>query len=186
MIGVGDVAGHGIRAARLMAKLRHATRAYACIDPEPTYVLRQLDRFLQHFGFGEFATVQLTVLDPARGTYELVSAGHPPPVHLGPADATLLAPATTPPIGTGLLPETINPYRDTLSPGHALVFYTDGLIERRDERIDSGLQRLVQSLALPATSDELCEAALAGCLTGRHRRDDVCILAIRHTETSPR
>jgi hypothetical protein len=33
MIGVGDVSGHGIRAARLMAKLRQSTRAYACIDP---------------------------------------------------------------------------------------------------------------------------------------------------------
>jgi PAS domain S-box-containing protein len=180
MISVGDVAGHGIRAARLMAKLRHATRAYACIDPDPSYVLRQLDAFLQHFGIdGEFATVQLAALDPSTGAYELVSAGHPPPLCIREEKATLLATTATPPVGAALLPETIIPYFDTLSPGHALLLYTDGLIERHDEPIDQGLRRLTESVPLLATSDELCDAALKGCLTGHHRSDDICVFAIR-------
>ena len=184
MIGVGDVSGHGIRAARLMAKLRHATRAYACIDPDPTSVLRELDRFLQHFGVGdEFATVQLVVIDPASGAYELVSAGHPPPIHFEGHHASILTLVPTPPIGMGLLPETITPHRDTLAPGRALVLYTDGLVERHDESLDTGLERLTQSLARAATSDELCDAALAGCLTGVRRNDDICVLAIRHDDS---
>ncbi len=184
MIGVGDVSGHGIRATRLMAKLRHATRAYACIDPDPTFVLRELDRFLQHFGVGdEFATVQLLVIDPVCGAYELVSAGHPPPIHFEGDHASILSLVPTPPIGMGLLPETITPHRDTLDPGQALVLYTDGLVERHDESLDTGLERLTQSLARAATSDELCDAALAGCLTGVRRNDDICVLAIRHDDS---
>jgi hypothetical protein len=62
------------------------------------------------------------------------------------------------------------------------VFYTDGLIERHDEPIDQGLGRLTESLSPPATSDELCDAALAGCLTGRRRNDDICIFVIRHKD----
>ncbi len=181
MMGIGDVAGHGIRAARLMAKLRHATRAYSCIDPDPTYVLRQLDRFLEHFGADdEFATMQLIVLDPTSGVYDLVSAGHPPAVRIDRQDVTFLAPEATPPIGIGLLPETINAYRSILAAEQALVLYTDGLIERHNEPIDQGLQRLTQSFSLPATSAELCDAALTGCLTGGHRNDDICIFAVRH------
>jgi hypothetical protein len=81
MLAVGDVSGHGIRAARLMAKMRHSTRAYATLDPEPGRVLERLDQFVKHFYEPEeFVTVQLAVLDPASGTLELVSAGHPPPV----------------------------------------------------------------------------------------------------------
>jgi hypothetical protein len=80
------------------------------------------------------------------------------------------------------LPESIEPYHDTLTRGQALVFYTDGLIERRNESLDQGLQRLARSVVLPATSGDLCDAALSGCLTGVRRNDDVCILAIRYDD----
>ena len=74
MLAVGDVSGHGIRAARLMAKFRHATRAYAILEPDPAAVLARLDRFASHWGEPEeFATVQLAALDPSNGSIELVS-----------------------------------------------------------------------------------------------------------------
>jgi serine phosphatase RsbU (regulator of sigma subunit) len=122
------------------------------------------------------------VLDPMSGAYDFVSAGHPPAVHLAGDRASFLAPNPMPPIGTGLLPKIIHPSRETLARGQALVFYTDGLIERHDEPINQGVDRLARSLSLPATSAELCAAALDGCVTGRHRNDDICILAVRRKD----
>ena len=102
MIVIGDVAGHGIRAARLMAKLRHATRAYTCIDPDLVSVLKHLDEFLDHFSTAdEFATIQLAVLDPGTGGVDLVSAGHPPPLLVDDRGARLLPVSPLPPIGWG-------------------------------------------------------------------------------------
>ena len=77
----GDVSGHGIRAARLMAKLRHTIRGFAVVEPRPDRVIESLDRFLAHFSTEEeFATVQVAALDHRTGEVELVSAGHPAPV----------------------------------------------------------------------------------------------------------
>ena len=183
MIVIGDVAGHGIRAARLMAKLRHATRAYACIEPDLIPVVTHLDRFLEHFSTAdEFATIQLAVLDPETGGVDLVSAGHPPALFIeDEQDARPLPVLPLPPIGWGHASSTgPKPIHATLTPATGLVFYTDGLVERRDEPIDDGIQRLARGLAGATTSDELCDAAIRACLLDRQRNDDVCVIAVRH------
>ena len=181
MIVIGDVAGHGIRAARLMAKLRHATRAYACIDPDLVSVLKHLDEFLDHFSTpDEFATIQLAVLDPGTGGIDLVSAGHPPPLLVDGRGARLLPVSPLPPIGWGHASSGgPHPVHATLGAATGLVFYTDGLVERRGENLDEGFQRLARGLAGSATSEELCDAAVSACLGGRQRNDDVCVIAVR-------
>ena len=81
MLAVGDVSGHGLSSARLMAKLRHATRAYACIDDDLSGLLTRLDGFLLQFRDDiQIATLLIARLEPDTGKLEFVSAGHPPPL----------------------------------------------------------------------------------------------------------
>ncbi len=187
MLAVGDVAGHGIRAARLMAKLRHATRAYATIEPSPAHVLSQLDRFLAHFCEPEeFATVLLGALDAATGEVELVSAGHPPPLVVAGRGSQFVDLDPGRVVGITLSPFAVTPHRVVLEPGEALLCYTDGLVERRGAVLaEHGPgEACLPHLALRdigATADAVCDAAISRCLTGFNRDDDVCVLAVmRH------
>jgi serine phosphatase RsbU (regulator of sigma subunit) len=65
-----------------------------------------------------------------------------------------------------------------LMPGSTLVLYTDGLIERRDETIDAGLQRLAAAVddSPAATADHLCASVLNRCLRNVPRRDDTAVI----------
>jgi PAS domain-containing protein len=183
MLAVGDVSGHGIRAARLMAKLRHATRAYATLDPAPSSVLRHLDEFLTHFCEPEeFATVQLATLDADDGSMELVSAGHPMPLLIHHDAAEFVEVEGARALGIPL-PLDGKSTLLTLPRGSALLFYTDGLVERRGEvlaAMGDGEARIAE-LTLADTGTRalgVCEAAVTACLLGVSREDDVCVLAV--------
>jgi sigma-B regulation protein RsbU (phosphoserine phosphatase) len=187
LLAVGDVSGHGIRAARLMAKLRHATRAYATIEPSPARILTQLDRFLAHFCQPEeFATVQLAALDPVTGALEMVSGGHPLPLVIDRRTASFVPLDVARVVGLDLVSMNVVTHQLVLEPGQALLFYTDGLVERRGAtlaRYGPGEGHL-ETLALDdigATADAVCDAALDRCLLDTDREDDVCVLAVlRH------
>jgi sigma-B regulation protein RsbU (phosphoserine phosphatase) len=187
MLVVGDVSGHGIRAARLMAKLRHTIRGYAVIDPRPDQVIAAVDRFLAHFSTEEeFATVQVAAIDHHTGEVELVSAGHPAPVVIGDDQAAYVDVRNARVLGVPLGPLVTSAHRFVLEPGTALLFYTDGLVERHGAAPDTpsdGFAKVTE-LTLAAAGDsaeEVCDAVLAHCLGTASREDDVCVLvALRH------
>lgn len=180
MLTIGDLSGHGIVAARFMAKLRHAARAYACLDPDPVAVLARLDKFLHHFSPDDFATVQVALVTPATGHVTLASAGHPPPLHHRPDGPTYVKTNGTPPVG--VFNAQTSPTRTgiEMEPGEALLFFTDGLVERRGESLDQGFQRLADATRNAAleTASQLTDAAVNGCLDGVEQLDDTCVLAI--------
>ena len=181
MLAVGDVSGHGLSSARLMAKLRHATRAYACIDDDLSGLLTRLDGFLLQFRDDiQIATLLIARLEPATGKLEFVSAGHPPPLVIGEHESTFLDVPPGPPLGAPSEPESFTPTRTTLEPGNALLFYTDGLVERRSEGIDTRLAYLrdVMSIAAVDDSEAICDLAIRACLADVRREDDVCVLAV--------
>jgi phosphoserine phosphatase RsbU/P len=181
MISIGDLSGHGIVAARFMAKLRHATRAYACLDPDPVTVLTRLNEFLRHFVPEHFATIQLALMSAATGEISMVSAGHPPPVHRT-ADGVAFAQVENAPPAGAFAADT-SPRRVTLrlGPGEALVFFTDGLVERRGESIDDGLARLANATgrAPLATAAHLVNSIITHCLADVDQSDDTCVLVIK-------
>lgn len=180
---VGDVSGRGLRAATTMAALRFATRGYLVDGDEIGAVLSKLRRLLDIDVDQQFATVLLGELDVAAGRLRLVSAGHLPPLLLdcgGPGErARLLATPPGPPVG---VPDPDAPtVTDIAVSGPAtLVAFTDGLVERRGETIDDGLDRLrgaaaaVASRPLPEMLDELLSA-----LTVEGRKDDTVLLGMR-------
>lgn len=179
-IVVGDVMGRGLAAAALMGQLRAALRAYAVQDQTPADVLTSADELVRGLADDVLVTCVYAVADPRDGTVTLANAGHVPPLLLGPGNAGEGAPAraleaTGPPLGTG----GGEPYverRLRLAPGQLLALYTDGLVERRDSDLDTGVQALAGALD-PATPD--LDAACAAATIGADRDDDVALLLVR-------
>jgi serine phosphatase RsbU (regulator of sigma subunit) len=182
MLVVGDVSGHGLSSARLMAKLRHATRAYACIGDDLSDLVARLDGFLIQFRDDiQIATLLLARLEPDTGKLEFVSAGHPPPLVIGGDESEFLDVPPGPPLGAPSQPESFTPVRATLEQGDSILFFTDGLVERRSEGVDARLACLRDAMSAAAVddADALCELAIRVCLADLRREDDVCVLALR-------
>ena len=140
---VGDVAGHGVRAAVTMGRLRTAIHTLAMLELPPAETLQQLNELMQELGAREphFATCVYAIYDAVSGTCELASAGHLPPLLVHPDGR---ASSWTSPRrrrwASG--PARSRAGSSTIEDGSLLVLYTDGLVERRTEDIDVGLAKL--------------------------------------------
>ena len=139
---IGDVAGHGLPAASLMGKMRNALRAQALSGGSPGEIVARCDEFHRHFGDGELVTLLVGMLDRDLTTLRFVAAGHSPPLVVGPHDARFAGGRdANPPLGLAQPPMFHESVVD-LEPGTSILLYTDGLIERRDEPLEAGLERL--------------------------------------------
>ncbi|WP_125773222.1 SpoIIE family protein phosphatase [Antribacter gilvus] len=149
---VGDVTGHGLQAAATMGQLRTSLRASLVITGSARESVRRLVEVARWTLPGEVATLTVAVLDPATGVVENVVLGHPPLLVVHP-DGTpeWAAKADAPPLG--ITQEVPAARRLVVPPGGALVLYSDGLIERRDETIKAGLARLEESFSGGPSSD---------------------------------
>jgi serine phosphatase RsbU (regulator of sigma subunit) len=179
---VGDVAGHGVRAAVTMGRLRTAIQTLAMLELPPAESLQQLNELMQKMGEREphFATCAFAIYDAVTGSLEVASAGHLPPLLVaakGRSEFLDVSPA--PPLGIGDGPISSRTFE--VKDGSLLVLYTDGLVESRGRDIDDGLKRL-QSVFGPASVKEpieaLAQAALAEVSADQHR-DDVALLIAR-------
>jgi putative methionine-R-sulfoxide reductase with GAF domain len=174
-VTIGDVAGNGLRAATVMGRIRSALRAYALETNDPADVLTRLDRKIQLFEPDAMATAIYAVIEPPGTTVTLSVAGHPPPVRITPQRSTeLLTVSTDFPLGA-YLDTHRRSSRVELPPGSGLLFYTDGLVERRGHPVSEGIQALLAVLA-NGTAEDLCTAATA--LLPAQATDDVAILAM--------
>jgi sigma-B regulation protein RsbU (phosphoserine phosphatase) len=176
---VGDVSGHGLRSAVVMGRLRSALRSYALIEDDPAAVLTLLDRKIQHFEAGNVATVLYAKVSPHRHQMVVSTAGHLPPILAVPNRAAVLLPLPADlPVGLAH-PKARRTTAVDFPSGSTVVAYTDGLVERRGEVIDAGLQRLMDQVkAEPAES--VCTAIMAGMDVGAVE-DDIALLAIHRT-----
>lgn len=173
---IGDVAGHGIRAATIMASLRGALRAFSTIEVSPGDILTRLNTYTCMFKPDTFATALVAIFDPGQGAIQYASAGHPPALLLGEdGSVDVLTEPLGPPLG---LPGTT--YRAgerPFPPGSMFAVYTDGLIERRDQAIDVALEDLARSAAAGAgTADDLCDQLVFELLAGVDLFDDAALL----------
>lgn len=181
---VGDVAGHDLEAAATMGRLRAALAALTTrLDPNPAAVLDALhDCAVAGGADTPFVTAACVILDPADGSAHYACAGHPPPLVIHPDRSTeWLDQALSPPAGLRLCTAR-TPARTQLGPGATVLLYTDGLIERRDEVITAGLERLAGACAgiggRPLDHESL-DAVIAAMGAGRSAGDDIVLLAGR-------
>ncbi|GAA3368630.1 SpoIIE family protein phosphatase [Streptomyces sannanensis] len=180
LIVVGDVSGHGLKAAAGMAQLRHALRGLAYTGAGPDEMLTRLNQLLCHQG-GYIATAVCGRLDPVSRSLSWSRAGHLPPVLrrgrrtllVAQPEGILLGASPGAAYGSAVL---------ELEPEDTVVLYTDGLVERRDGDLDHGLRELV------AAVDEYRGTGIEGCLDHVLSRlhapnplDDTCLLGIHLT-----
>ena len=185
-VAVGDIVGHGLEAAAAMGQLRTAVAALAPDCASPTALLERLDEFAQRANGMRFSTACFATLDPVSGAVEHASAGHPPILLIDERGATrYLHAGVSWPLCAADVPRDA-PGSLVLAPGATLILYSDGLVERRGEAIDAGLEELRQAAqrSRRLTVDDLCEALVGEMLDGRPIKDDVVVLAIRAVGTT--
>jgi hypothetical protein len=179
---VGDVAGHGVRAAVTMGRLRTAIHTLAMLELPPAESLQQLDELMHTLGEREphFATCAYAVFDAVSGNCEVAVAGHLPPLLVHPDGSNeLLDVPPAPPLGIG--DGEVESRQFQVEDGSLFVLYTDGLVENRDRDISDGLARL-QDIFGPGSPtrplEDLCKATLDGVYSD-HQRDDIAVLIAR-------
>ncbi len=178
---IGDVVGHGVRAATTMSELRNALRAFAVEGHSPGSALHQLDRVVHAtLGPGMIATVLFLIIDASKGTVSISRAGHPPPaLRTAAGEIQFLETGGTLPLGIDdRVKADEAEYR--VNPGDTLLLFTDGLVERRRESINTGFDRLRDAFTnAPSDVEELCDFILERTVTEQASHDDIAVLAVR-------
>jgi len=191
---VGDVVGHGVAASAAMGQLRAVLNELLTAEADLRRVLERADAFAERTPALRAATLAVAVLDPARGTLQYTTCGHPSPLIVGTdASTRFLAGTGTGPLGTGSPPVLATA---ELSPGELVLLYSDGLIERPDRTISEGMAELATvaadaaaNRALPVgaartSAERVCQLTVE-LLTRTGYADDVTTLAAQLAEPPP-
>ena len=186
---IGDVVGHDIEAAATMGQLRSVVRSYAFELATPGPVLERVDQLVVGMRIPRsaslvYATLRRVEADPAgepevtaRWRLEYSRAGHLPPLLLRGGKVSQLNGAGGALIGFGT--RSRGTAGETLEPGDALIFYTDGLIERRDRALRAGLAALIDAAERCTATDAagIGEELLARLADAPE--DDVAVVVVR-------
>ncbi|MFE2872109.1 SpoIIE family protein phosphatase [Embleya sp. NPDC059259] len=185
---VGDVVGHGLAASGTMGRLRTAVQALADLDLPPDELLTHVDDLILRLPGdpgGSAAIAGATCLyaeyDPVSGHCRMASAGHLPPVVVGPdGHARYVELEPGPPLGVGGMPFELTDI--ALEPGSVLVLYSDGLVTGPDHDLDGGMRRLLDRIEqVDAMHRDLDQVArdLLDAPAHEPREDDATLLLAR-------
>jgi serine phosphatase RsbU (regulator of sigma subunit) len=177
MLVVGDISGRGLSAATTMASLRHAIHAYAIDGDPPGAILTKLTRLLDVSSTGQLATVLCVGIDVGGHELRIACAGHLPPMLIESGGPHYLEIASGMPIGVQAGAEYVET-TIAVDPGATLLAFTDGLVERRGETLDEGLDRVAGIVG--GDSQPLSEliTALVDAQAGEAAQDDIAIVGI--------
>jgi len=183
-LAVGDVVGRGTVAASVMGQLRSAMRAYALAGLGPRKVLEHLSRFAAGIRGAEVSTAVCVEIRPDSDRVTYACAGHPYPLVVeADGGVRILRDGRGPALGV-----TDRGYTQDeaeMPTGATLLLYTDGLIERRTEPLEVGLERLGAAAAAErAEPAGVLADRVVGRLTGAVSNDDVALL-VAHRDTAP-
>jgi sigma-B regulation protein RsbU (phosphoserine phosphatase) len=190
-VAVGDVAGKGVSAALLMAKLSSDMRFCLLSEPDPAQALARLNDQLYPFTspMDRFVTLAVIVLDPSRHTVTLVSAGHPSPLLTRRGSSMQDAmPKTTAGLPLGMVEGC--PYDSSqlqLQPGDNLFMFSDGVPDALDARNTpfgmTGVQRVVQEAGAVSANvlGERIIKAVVQHASNRDPHDDITLVCLGRT-----
>lgn len=181
-LAVGDVCGHGVTAAAHMGQLRYSFRALVQSSTPPDEALQVLNQQALE-ELGTTATLAYVELDTRSGDGRLWRCGHLPPAVVDPAGRDVRWLDDTPTCGPmlGFLRHLdVHSFEFSLEADEVLLLYTDGLIERRRESIDEGLERLDAALRRGVMDlARLCDTLHATLAVVGPEADDAVLLALR-------
>ncbi len=176
---IGDVVGHDVEAAAAMGQLRSVVRSYAYDITTPGPVLERVDQLVHGMRIPRSAGLVLSTLTRSSAGWriEYSRAGHLPVLHVRSGEVTALMDGAGPLVGFG------GHGRSTagldLAPGDVLVYYTDGLIERRDRGLRDGIAALSDVVGTVTARDS---AGIGEEILSRladHPEDDVAVVVVR-------
>jgi PAS domain S-box-containing protein len=181
-IVVGDCVGRGLPAAAIMGQLRSSARALLLTGAQPAVLLEQLDAAASLIPNAYCTTVFLAILDTESGVLQYSNAGHMPALLAGAGSGTtVLTDARSVPLAVRRDEHRPQASR-VLPPGSTLMLFTDGLVERKYESIDDGIDRaadvLVDTMKLPL--DAVADAVLGELAPAAGYDDDVAMVIYRH------
>ncbi|MFD3438963.1 SpoIIE family protein phosphatase [Streptomyces sp. NPDC058685] len=181
---VGDVMGHGVRAAADMGRLRITAKALARHNHEPADLLAELDACAQEAGI-ELATCLYVSYDAATGRARIANAGHPPPLVRHPdGRVETLSEVLGVPLGVGGHP--FRTIETDLPDGAILALYTDGLVEVRGHDIEEGLAAVRTELRqVPDQLETMADRMLSRLLPDPPSDDTVLVLARVRRSAAP-
>jgi serine phosphatase RsbU (regulator of sigma subunit) len=176
---VGDVSGRGLGAAATMASLRHAIRAYVAQGDPPEVVLDRLNDVVPVADQDQFATILCGSIDITRRLVVLANAGHPPPLLVTPDGARFASVPPGPPIGAPRVRGAQPVVTVEIPAGGMLIAFTDGLVERRRETLDAGLERLRQAAGSGGAGIDGMLGHLLAHLVPNGSNDDLAMLGVK-------
>lgn len=180
---IGDVTGHGLAAAAVMAQLRDTARTLATVGYGPAQTLAALNSRLRQFEPFELATAIVLRLEISSGVLTWSVAGHPPLAIHGARTGLFMADRSDGPLLGVREGVVYSEHRRPLASGDLIVLYTDGLVERRGEPITAGLNRLgdaISAIADLPSLETVCDRLCDELLVGVSQFDDLCLLALRY------
>jgi anti-sigma regulatory factor (Ser/Thr protein kinase) len=183
---IGDVAGHGLRAAIVMGEVRQAFRAAALNPKSPSLVLDRANTILNMRANPVMVTAMFGIVDPRDGTFTYASAGHPAPLLALPCGSALLLPKDGLPLG--IVDELgATDWTFTLPPGATFAVYTDGLIEYSRDIVE-GEHRLLDAMRDSAVVRDVepARALLRHIFATQPNTDDVATLTVSAADVPSR
>jgi serine phosphatase RsbU (regulator of sigma subunit) len=185
-LALGDVSGHGLRAASVMGRVRNALRAYAVDRLDPAEVISRLGGLMKYLDVTDIVTLLFGVLEPDLSAFRYVSAGHLPPLIIDRAGRRFAGDGPCdPPLGIGRFHE----YNEVVVPleaGDSMLLYTDGLVERRTEDLSDGLERLrgVASSIWALEPEDAITSLLQAIVIDVEPADDIALLLVQRENAS--
>jgi len=186
-VAIGDVSGHGLQAALVMAEARAFLRAFVRTAPWLDRALALMnDALVPDMAGGKFLSLFAAVLDPKDGRMEWCNAGHNPPLLFRAADRSVRPLERTGRILGILVGEPCGPGEPLrLEKGDVLLLYTDGVTEAKgpdgdlfgQERLEAAL--LDAAAAEPEAILDTLRSSVKGFTRGARNTDDVTMLAVK-------
>ena len=190
---VGDVVGHGVEAAAVMAQLRTAIRVQLLSGSGVAECLTAVDEFSKFVPGAKATTLCVGRLDTDTGDFEYCTAGHPPPLLISGDEPRFLEPTGAGPLGSGIGFPTATV---TVDVDDAVLLYSDGMIERPGRPLSASTaefadiaSRVLAGTAFPIETsprpvERVCSQTLELMLRTTGYNDDVTLLAVQR-QTPP-
>ncbi|MDP1797761.1 MAG: PP2C family protein-serine/threonine phosphatase, partial [Planctomycetaceae bacterium] len=189
-ITVGDVAGKGVPAALLMARLHASARYHLLSAATAAEALTSLNQEIATSGLGfRFITLAIAIINPQKHELDLANAGHLPPLIRNTRREVIAIGQAESGMPLGVSPtQSFRQLLVPLQPGDTVMMFTDGVTEAMNPALEIyGRSRLMATLSsgpedvrqlMPAIIDDV--EKFYGSVT---QRDDLCAVAFRRIPT---
>ncbi len=187
---LGDVAGKGVAAALLMAKLSADARFCILTEPDPAFAVTKLNALIIRSGIADrFVTLVAAILNPENHTVTLVNAGHPSPLIYHRATRTVGEVTSLDVAGLPLGVQSDFVYASSqvkLNPGDSILAFTDGITEAMDvnnvQFKAPGLHAAMQAGRYsPRALGEQVVTVVKQFAAGRGQHDDIALVGFGRT-----